>query len=85
VLDGLESVSICLGYDINEDGAETPVYEELPGWQESTVGAKSLEELPVEARSYLSRIESACEVAIDFVSTGPDREETIVTRNPFGD
>ena len=85
VLDGLDTVSICIGYDINEDGDETPVYEELPGWQESTVGAKSLEQLPTEARSYLARIESACEVPIDFVSTGPDREETIVSCNPFSD
>ncbi|MDG2071335.1 MAG: adenylosuccinate synthase [Pseudomonadales bacterium] len=84
VLDGLETVSICVGYKVNEDGDETPVYEDLPGWQETTAGAKTLQELPAEARSYLARIESACEVPIDFVSTGPDREETIVTRNPFG-
>lgn len=85
VLDGLDTVSICIDYDTSENGDEVPVYEVLPGWQESTVGAKTLEELPAEARRYLARIESACDIPIDFVSTGPDREEIIVTHNPFSD
>jgi adenylosuccinate synthase len=60
-----------------------PVYEELPGWQESTVGVKTVEKLPKNARAYLDRIEKLCRVPIDLISTGPDREETIVKRHPF--
>jgi adenylosuccinate synthase len=60
-----------------------PVYEELPGWQESTVGVKQFDKLPKAARDYLARVEKLCGVPIDLVSTGPDREETIVRRHPF--
>ncbi|HEX8873808.1 MAG TPA: adenylosuccinate synthase [Nitrosospira sp.] len=60
-----------------------PVYEEMPGWTDSTVGIKNLEQLPDAARNYLKRIEEVCEVPIDMISTGPDREETIVRRHPF--
>jgi adenylosuccinate synthase len=71
---------------IGAEGLERvePVYEDLPGWQSSTVGVTRYEQLPANARKYLKRLEevSGCEVAI--VSTGPDREHTIVLRNPFG-
>jgi adenylosuccinate synthase len=60
-----------------------PVYEEMPGWAGSTVGIKSFAKLPQAARNYLKRIEQVCEVPIDMISTGPDREETIVQRHPF--
>jgi adenylosuccinate synthase len=60
-----------------------PVYEEMPGWSDSTVGIKNLERLPKAARNYLKRMEEVCEVPIDMISTGPDREETIVLRHPF--
>jgi adenylosuccinate synthase len=60
-----------------------PVYEEMPGWAGSTVGIKSFAKLPEAARNYLKRIEQVCEVPIDMISTGPDREETIVQRHPF--
>jgi adenylosuccinate synthase len=95
VLDGAESLKICVGYrmegqvsDILPVGAEEleqcePMYEELPGWQESTVGVKAYDKLPKAAREYLARIEKLCGVPIDLVSTGPDREETIVRRHPF--
>jgi adenylosuccinate synthase len=95
VLDGAESVKICIGYrmegqvsDILPVGADElercePVYEELPGWQESTVGVKQFDKLPKAARDYLARVEKLCGVPIDLVSTGPDREETIVRRHPF--
>jgi adenylosuccinate synthase len=95
VLDGVEAVKICVGYqidgklsDILPVGAEelercVPVYEELPGWQESTVGVKGYEGLPKAARAYLQRIEELCAVPVDLISTGPDREETIVMRHPF--
>jgi adenylosuccinate synthase len=95
VLDGVEAVKICVGYeiegrmsDILPVGAEelercVPVYEELPGWQESTVGVKTYQGLPKAARSYLQRIEELCAVPVDLISTGPDREETIVMRHPY--
>jgi adenylosuccinate synthase len=74
--------------DILPVGAEelercVPVYEELPGWQESTVGVKRYDGLPKAARSYLQRIEELCRVPVDLISTGPDREETIVMRHPY--
>jgi len=95
VLDGVESVKICVGYevggkasDILPVGAEeleccVPVYEELPGWEASTVGVKKFDGLPKPARDYLKRIESLCGVPIDLISTGPERDETIVLRHPF--
>jgi len=95
VLDGLETLRICIGYkidgqvsDILPVGAETlsscePIYEELPGWTDSTVGVKTVDGLPANARAYLQRMEQLCEVPIDIISTGPDREETIVKRHPF--
>jgi adenylosuccinate synthase len=60
-----------------------PVYETLPGWSESTVGAKSFKALPDNARAYLARIESLTGVPIAMVSTGPDRDETILVHHPF--
>lgn len=95
VLDGLESIDICIAYQdrsgqqiampSHADDYENivPVYETLPGWQQSTVGVKSLDELPDTARRYIARIEEVCGVPIDIVSTGPDRLETIVLRHPF--
>ena len=83
VLDGLETVSLCTDYEFDDNGNAFPVYEELPGWEDSTVGAKSLDGLPKEARSYLARIESLCGTSVDFVSTGPDREHTIQLIDPF--
>ena len=96
VLDGVEELKICTGYrldgklsDILPVGAEEiarcePVYETLPGWKETTVGIKAFDALPVNARAYLRRIEETCGVPADLISTGPDREETIVRRHPFG-
>ena len=95
VLDGVEAVKICVGYqiegrmsDILPVGAEeleqcVPVYEELAGWEESTVGVKTYKGLPQAARAYLQRIEELCAIPVDIISTGPDREETIVMRHPF--
>ncbi|HEY5799786.1 MAG TPA: adenylosuccinate synthase [Burkholderiaceae bacterium] len=95
VLDGLDTLKICTGYtidgkavDIFPVGAEeaarcVPVYEEMAGWKGSTVGAKSMDALPAEARAYIARIEQLVGVPVDMVSTGPDREETIVLRHPF--
>ncbi len=80
VLDGLDAVKLCVAY--GEDGA--PSYETMPGWQSRTAGLKSLAELPATARAYLARLESACEVPITMISTGAERDETIVSRHPFG-
>ena len=60
-----------------------PVYEELPGWSESTFGVKSFASLPSAARAYLRRIEPLTGVPIAMVSTGPERDETIVVHHPF--
>lgn len=95
VLDGVEELKLCVGYklegvftDILPVGAEElsrcePVYQTLPGWKRSTVGVKTLDGLPAMARDYLKRIEEVCAVPVDMISTGPDREETIVLRHPF--
>ena len=60
-----------------------PVYEELPGWQASTVGITRYDDLPDNARDYLQRIEELAGIPIDIISTGPDREQTIIKRHPF--
>ena len=95
VLDGLEYVKVCTGYaGVGENTSESlmdvdrfenlePIYEKLPGWKESTVGAKSMDDLPENARSYIRFIEETVEVPVDIISTGPDREETIILRHPF--
>ncbi len=95
VLDELESIQICVGYEIAGERiaglpvlvdrfAECePVYEELPGWQTSTVGVTEFDELPANARAYLARIEELAGVPVDIVSTGPDREQTIIKQHPF--
>jgi len=95
VLDGMEEVRICVGYEIDGQRIESapfsadtysrcvPVYETMPGWQESTVGVKQLDGLPGAARDYIRRIEALTGVPVDLISTGPDREETIVLRDPY--
>ena len=95
VLDGMDTINVCVGYrldgeevdvpPVGADGFEKcePVLVELPGWSETTVGARSLDDLPKNARDYLRKVEELCEAPIDIVSTGPDRSETIVLRHPF--
>jgi len=96
VLDGLETIRICVGYRIKGEvtpdppmslegdvGIE-PVYEALPGWRESTVGVTDYSALPANARQYLERLQALVNVPIDMISTGPDRDQTIVLRHPFG-
>ena len=85
VLDGLEKVALCVDYGSGGDDVESqiPVYEEMPGWQESTVGARSFDELPANAKAYLDRIQEASGAVIDFVSTGPDRVDTIALKELF--
>jgi adenylosuccinate synthase len=96
VLDGMETIKIATSYNLDGKqidappvGADLfekcePVYIEMPGWKESTAGAKSVDDLPQAARDYLNKVEELCETPIDIISTGPDRAETIVTRHPFG-
>ncbi|MCP4468328.1 MAG: adenylosuccinate synthase [Halieaceae bacterium] len=95
VLDGLESIRICVGYtckngnpvlnpvDSEDYEGLVPVYEEVPGWSDSTLGARALEELPEQARNYIKKIEAVVGAPIDIISTGPERLETIVLRHPF--
>lgn len=95
VLDGLPTIKLGVGYRIDgqftallpygaaEVARAEPVFEELPGWSDSTVGVTEFDKLPANARQYLTRISEVCEVPIDMVSTGPDREETILLRHPF--
>ncbi|MDQ5908001.1 MAG: adenylosuccinate synthase [Pseudomonadota bacterium] len=95
VLDGLEQIRICVGYQCGAErldsaplGAEAlascePIYEELPGWQDSTVGVRRYEDLPANAQAYLQRMEELADTPIDLISTGPDRVDTIVLRDPF--
>ncbi|PIE41208.1 MAG: adenylosuccinate synthase [Gammaproteobacteria bacterium] len=96
VLDGLETVKICVGYqDSNGNSVDSfpvdaadydglvPVYETVPGWSESTVGLQSFDVLPENAKAYIKKLEQAVGAPIDIVSTGPDRVETMILRHPF--
>jgi len=95
VLDGLDEVKICVAYedangnrvqaplDTDDYDQLTPIYESMPGWSESTVGAKTTDEIPQAARDYIKRLEEVTGAPIDIISTGPDRVETIVLRHPF--
>jgi adenylosuccinate synthase len=95
VLDGLKEIMVCTGYELNgkttdilpldadEITACKPIYERFEGWSESSAGATSWDQLPSKARAYLERVQSVIGVPIDMVSTGPDRDHTIVLRHPF--
>jgi len=95
VLDGLDTIRVCVGYKTDAGIATTPpllsgdyagcmaVYEDVPGWKESTVGITNYDELPVNARKYLERLQALVGIPITIISTGPDRDQTIIRRNPF--
>lgn len=95
VLDGLETVRICTAYQldgkiidvppVDTDAFERcePVYEDMPGWTESTFGVTSYDALPANAKAYLKRLEEVVETPIDIISTGPDRDQTIILRDPY--
>ncbi len=95
VLDELETIQICVGYEIDGEPVTglpvlvdrfadvEPVYEEWSGWQQSTVGITRYDDLPEKARSYLGRIEELAGVPVAIISTGPDREQTIIRTHPF--
>ena len=92
VLDGMDSVSVCVAYELDGRRMEsfphtpallercTPILEQLPGWKQPTASAASAEDLPKEARAYVARLERLIGAPIDFISTGPRREESIVVR-----
>ncbi len=95
VLDGLDTIRVAVGYRIGDDVSDVPplaadsygdcepVYEDLPGWKSSTVGITNYEDLPENARRYLARIEELVDTPIAMISTGPDRDHTIVRSHPF--
>jgi adenylosuccinate synthase len=95
VLDGLDTLKICVSYrfknslidvpPVSADQLEqcVPEYIEMPGWSESTIGAQRLGDLPAAARAYLRKLEELCEKPVAIVSTGPDRAETIILQQPF--
>ena len=95
VLDGLANIRICVGYEQPEGavgnihfGSEyyaglTPIYQDVPGWQESTLGIDKFDKLPKAAQQYIKTIEQSVGAKIAMISTGPDRQETIVLDHPF--
>ena len=96
VLDGLDELQICVGYEdadgnvkdvppMAADGYDLvkPVYEEMPGWSDNTFGVTDYEKLPQAAKNYIQRLEHITGVPVDIISTGPDRKETIVLRHPY--
>ncbi|MBU6490192.1 MAG: adenylosuccinate synthase, partial [Burkholderiales bacterium] len=95
VLDGLDEVNLCVGYQIDgksvdllprgatEVGRCEPLYETFAGWKESTIGITQWSQLPANAQAYLSRVQEVAGIPIDMISTGPDRDETILLRHPF--
>ena len=95
MLDGLPEIKVCVGYelggkridilplDADEIVACRPVYERFPGWQGSTAGLTRWADLPAPAQRYLERVQELIGAPIDMVSTGPDREHTILLRHPY--
>jgi adenylosuccinate synthase len=97
VLDGLDKVKICVGYRLNgkvydyfpshaaDQAAVEPIYEEMDGWQGTTAGARSWADLPAQAIKYIQRVQELIETPVALVSTSPEREDTILVRDPFAD
>jgi len=97
VLDGFERVRICTGYRLGgrvldyfpaharDQAAVEPIYEEMPGWSETTAGARSYGDLPAQAIKYIQRVQELIETPVALVSTSPERDDTILVRDPFAD
>jgi len=95
VLDGLDMIRMCTGYRVDNQVFSTPpvgeelykacepIYTEMPGWRESTLGITEYDRLPQNAKAYLNKLEEVTGAPIDIISTGPDRRETIILRHPF--
>ena len=96
VLDGFETLRICTGYEVDGTGLDhfpsdaaaqaacTPVYEEMPGWSDSTYGARSWADLPANAVKYIRRVEELTRTPVTLLSTSPERDDTILVTDPFG-
>jgi adenylosuccinate synthase len=95
VLDGFDELKICIGYDLDGERIDhlpmaaelqarvTPIYETLPGWSETTAGARSWADLPAQAIKYVRRIEELIDCPVAMLSTSPEREDTILVTDPF--
>ena len=95
ILDGIETLKICVGYKNGNDqidllplGADQtencePILIDMPGWSENTFGTKSWDDLPKNAQNYISKLEELCDVPVHIISTGPERDETILIKHPF--
>ncbi len=95
VLDGLAEIKVCVGYELHGKRTDIlpldaddivacrPIYDSFPGWSETTAGVQRWDELPLNARRYLERVQQCIGAPIDMVSTGPDREHTILLRHPY--
>lgn len=95
VLDGFDEIKVCVGYELNGERIDyfpssqidqqnvKPILETIPGWKQSTRGARSWAELPAEAIKYVKRVEELIETSITLLSTSPEREDTILVQNPF--
>ena len=95
VLDGFEVLKICIGYEVNGQRINyfpadtqsqkscTPIYEEMPGWSETTFGARSWDNLPANAVRYIRRLEELTQITVALLSTSPEREDTILIKDPF--
>ena len=97
VLDGFDLVKICVGYKLHgkdldyfpshaaDQAAVEPIYEEMEGWSGTTAGARSWAQLPAQAIKYIQRVQELIETPVALVSTSPEREDTILVRDPFAD
>ncbi len=97
VLDGMSTLKVCTAYSLQgqllhhlpagmgAQAAAKPVFEELEGWSESTRGARSFAQLPANAVKYVKRLEELVECPVALLSTSPDRDDTILVRDPFAD
>ena len=95
VLDKLEKIKICIGYRVEQEECSdfpvstslanklSPIYEEIDGWNTSTVGLEKIDQMPIKARKYIQRIEELAECKVSIISTGPERSQTILINNPF--
>ena len=95
VLDGFESLKICVSYNCRgklldhfpsnaaDQAACTPIYEEMPGWQESTYGARTWADLPANAVKYIRRVEELTQIPVAVLSTSPERDDTVLVKDPF--
>ena len=95
VLDGFDTLKICTGYNCGgqvldyfpsnaaEQAACTPIYEEMPGWTTSTYGARTWADLPANAVKYIRRVEELTRIPVALLSTSPERDDTILVKDPF--